>query len=124
VLVTLVFWLYYERIMFAEEEFLRRSFGPVYEEWAARTPAFLPDLARWTSPALPFCWRTVLKREYSSMFAIFASFVACELVEQMLATGVPMLGPWWALTFAVSTLAYLTLLAMKKWTKVLAVPGR
>ena len=27
VIVSLVFWLYYERIMFAEEEFLRRQFG-------------------------------------------------------------------------------------------------
>src|SRR6476619_3343333 len=33
------FWLYYERIMFAEEAFLRAKFGAAYLEWAARTPA-------------------------------------------------------------------------------------
>ena len=35
----LSFWLYYERIMFAEEEFLSRRFRAEFEEWAARTPA-------------------------------------------------------------------------------------
>ena len=124
VFVTLAFWIYYERIMFAEEEFLRRKFGAQYEEWAERTPAFLPDLSRWCRAALPFCWRTVLKREYSSMFAIFASFAACEIVERMANTGVPSLGPWWAVTFGAATLVYVSLLAMKKWTKVLTVRGR
>ena len=55
VIVSLVFWLYYERIMFAEEEFLRRKFGTLYTAWAAITPAFLPRLARWRPPAVSFC---------------------------------------------------------------------
>ena len=29
----LLYWLYYERIMFAEEQFLRRKFGEVYDKW-------------------------------------------------------------------------------------------
>jgi len=28
------YWIYYERIMFAEEQFLRTKFGPTYVEWA------------------------------------------------------------------------------------------
>ncbi len=42
--LVLVFWLYYERIMFAEEEFLRGKYGQAFLDWAARTPAFLPKL--------------------------------------------------------------------------------
>ena len=42
VISMLIFWLYYERIMFAEEEFLRQQFGHNFESWANRTPAFLP----------------------------------------------------------------------------------
>jgi hypothetical protein len=53
VTVSLVFWIYYERIMFAEEEYLRRSFGSEFEEWAARTPAFIPDFAQWVPAACP-----------------------------------------------------------------------
>ena len=48
----LAFWLYYERIMFAEEAFLRRKFGKEYEEWANKTPAFLPRLKNWKRPQL------------------------------------------------------------------------
>lgn len=44
---TLIFWIYYERIVFAEEEFLRKKFGEPYLEWAAETPIFIPRKLRW-----------------------------------------------------------------------------
>ena len=46
--VTLVlgFALVFERIMLAEEEFLRSRFGAEFEEWAERTPAFIPAALR------------------------------------------------------------------------------
>src|SRR5690625_4190690 len=40
----LFYWVYYERIMFAEESFLRKKFGDRYLEWAEQTPAFFPSL--------------------------------------------------------------------------------
>ena len=43
----LLYWVYYERIMLAEEDYLRNKFGQPYEEWAAGRPAFIPDLAKW-----------------------------------------------------------------------------
>ena len=33
--VSLVYWIYYERIMMAEEAFLRSKYGDEFEEWAA-----------------------------------------------------------------------------------------
>jgi protein-S-isoprenylcysteine O-methyltransferase Ste14 len=69
----LAYWLLYERIMLAEETFLSRKFGAAYDEWAARTPAFIPRLSGWREPALPFCWRTVLRREYSGLLGVIAS---------------------------------------------------
>ena len=36
-LYMLIFTLYYERIIFAEEMFLRREFGQAYLDWAATT---------------------------------------------------------------------------------------
>lgn len=38
-----IYWVYYERIMFAEEQFLRAKFGEVYLKWAEKTPAFIPS---------------------------------------------------------------------------------
>jgi protein-S-isoprenylcysteine O-methyltransferase Ste14 len=49
---TLSFWLYYERIMAAEEAFLHREFGAAFEHWARATPAFVPRLRRWSPPTL------------------------------------------------------------------------
>ena len=48
--IGLVFWLYYERIMLAEEEFLRARYGKAFDDWAARTPAFLPNFRHWVPP--------------------------------------------------------------------------
>ncbi len=42
---ALAYGLYYERIMFAEEEFLRRRYRAGYEKWAARTPAVIPSFS-------------------------------------------------------------------------------
>jgi protein-S-isoprenylcysteine O-methyltransferase Ste14 len=71
VIVILAFWIYYERIMFAEEEFLRKKFGEEYEKWANKTPAFFPRLKNWVPNVLPFSIRNVLKREYSgSLFRL------------------------------------------------------
>ena len=36
----LIYWVYYERIMFAEEAFLTKKFGDTYLEWASRRPLF------------------------------------------------------------------------------------
>ena len=46
VLTSCLFALYYERIMLAEEAFLRQQFGETFETWAATTPAFIPQTAR------------------------------------------------------------------------------
>jgi hypothetical protein len=124
VLLTLVFWLYYERIMFAEEEFLRRSFGAEYEEWAATVPAFFPHHLRWIQPTLPFSVRNVLRREYSGFFGLIATFVILEIISDYVATGSFRLDPIWAGIFAASLVIYLVLRTLKRQTRVLHVEGR
>lgn len=72
---SLVFWLYYERIIFAEETFLRGKFGNQYLDWAARTPPFLPAFANYVAPNTSFSWRKVLRQEKNGLFALF--FLLC-----------------------------------------------
>src|SRR5580658_2497314 len=48
-LTTCIYALYYERIMMAEEAFLRRRFNGAFERWAAETPAFIPKFRGWRS---------------------------------------------------------------------------
>lgn len=119
VLVSLTFWLYYERIMFAEEEFLRRRFGSQFEDWAVVTPAFLPGLRRWRRPAVPFSLREVLRREYSGFFGLVMTFAMLEVVSDVAATGRVQLDGFWAASFGVALAVYLTLLVLKRWTSLL-----
>src|SRR5262249_14353626 len=75
---VLAFWLYYERIMFAEESFLRDKFGAEFTTWAATTPAFIPRLHGYVRPQLPFSVRTAFKKEYNGAFAIIVVLFVLE----------------------------------------------
>ncbi|MEL6948655.1 MAG: isoprenylcysteine carboxylmethyltransferase family protein [Pseudomonadota bacterium] len=69
-LFSLAFWIYYERIIYAEERFLRVKFGNAYLQWAETTPMFFPDLSRYEAPATRFDWRKVLRQEKNGFFAL------------------------------------------------------
>ncbi len=72
--VSLAFWLYYERIMFAEERFLERKFGEDYLKWSLKVPAFIPSTKNYLKGRIPFSPVTVLRREYSGFLATVFSF--------------------------------------------------
>ncbi len=74
---TFIYWLYYERIMFAEEQFLRNKFGDAYKNWASKTPAFIPDFSLFVKPSIWFSWKKVMKKEkngYAALFLVFYLF--------------------------------------------------
>ncbi len=79
------YWVYYERIMFSEEQFLRRKFGIVYTGWAENIPAFIPKFSLFVAPAMPFSWKKILKKEKNGFAAIFIIFsmmhISGELVK-------------------------------------------
>ena len=123
-MVALVFWLYYERIMYAEEEFLRQKFGPMYLRWAQTTPAFLPDPRLFEKPLLPFSLRSVLRRECSGVFALVATFSLLDLSGRWAAQGRPILDPAWSGVFAFAAVLYAMLRGLKRRTHWLDVEGR
>ena len=119
-----LFWVYYERIIFAEEEFLRAKFGDAYLEWAVRTPAFLPDVRKWRPPTLPFCWRTVLKREYQTLFHLVIVFTAIEVIEDALVERRIAVEPFWVVIFGLTLIFYLAVRILRKQTNILHIQGR
>lgn len=122
---VLLFWIYYERIMFAEEEYLWRKFGEQYEQWADNTPAFFPKLNNWESPDLPFSFRNVLKREYSGFLAIIASFALLEFSGDVFVEGqLERDSMMWLFLLCGGVITYLILRTLKKTTKTLHVEGR
>jgi len=71
----LFYWLYYERIMFAEEQFLRRKFGDSYLRWADSVPAFIPNFKGFNKTNLSFNWEKVVKGEKNGLAATFLIFL-------------------------------------------------
>jgi protein-S-isoprenylcysteine O-methyltransferase Ste14 len=124
VIVSLVFWLYYERIMFAEEEFLRRKFGALYTAWAAVTPAFVPRPARWRPPEVRFSLLTVLRREHSSLLALIASLTVLEVATDHAYTGRLVLDPVWGTALGVTLVLCLAVRTVKHRTRLLHVEDR
>jgi protein-S-isoprenylcysteine O-methyltransferase Ste14 len=121
--VALAFWIYYERVMYAEEEYLRERYGEEFLAWAARTPAVLPRPGRWVPSELPFRVRAVLKREYPSFFALVSCFTLVEVLGDYQITGHLALDPVWGGIFSVGAVTFLALRTMKHTGK-LDVPGR
>jgi isoprenylcysteine carboxyl methyltransferase (ICMT) family protein YpbQ len=81
---VLLYWIYYERIMYAEEQFLRRKFGETFIEWAGRTPAFIPNFKLFVKPDVPFRWKKVLKQEKNGLAALFIIFSMFDIIVQLL----------------------------------------
>jgi len=75
VFFILSFWLYYERIMYAEESYLIGKFGEEYTKWSATVPAFVPKLSNWTKPQLDFSWSKIIRQEKSGIAALFIVFM-------------------------------------------------
>jgi protein-S-isoprenylcysteine O-methyltransferase Ste14 len=124
VITVLSFWLYYERIMFAEECFLWERFGEEYRLWAARTPAFIPKFRNWVKPDLPFSLKSVISREYSTFFSIIAIFTLFNLLRGWYARGALAPDRWTATLFAVGLFTYVTVRLVKKNTALLRGEGR
>ena len=74
IIVSLAYWLYYERIMFAEERFLEKKFGEKYLQWSLKVPAFIPCFKNYRKSETPFSIVSVLRREYSGFLATVLSF--------------------------------------------------
>ena len=121
----LAYWLYYERIMYAEEQFLRGKFGKTYTDWAANVPAFIPKLNGFVAPKYPFSIKKVLKKEKNGVAALFGLFWLFEIVGKYAESGnIDLEKSFWFWAFAISTLIYVVLKVIKSNTKILDEAGR
>ncbi len=120
----LAFWLYYERIIFSEEEYLRDKFGQEFLEWAGLTPAFVPKLQRYKSPALPFSLKAVLNKEYNSFFAVVLVMSVFEAARRYAAGRAFGLEIRWIVLLGGSGLIWMILRILRKRTSFSDIKGR
>lgn len=121
----LAYWLYYERIMYAEEQFLRSKFGKNYTDWAAGVPAFIPKLTGFVAPKYPFSIKKVLKKEKNGLAALFGLFFIFEFAGNYASFGnFELVESVWFWGFVITGIIYLILKLIKSNTKILDEEGR
>lgn len=85
----LFYWIYYERIIAAEERFLINKFGKVYTDWAGNTKCFMPRLKGYVKPSYSFSWKKVLKKEKNGFLALLLIFCLFDAGSQLLQGQMP-----------------------------------
>jgi protein-S-isoprenylcysteine O-methyltransferase Ste14 len=119
VITGCLFWIYYERIISAEEEFLSHKFGKAYSAWSRATPVFFPRLSGWVAPSRSFSLRMVLRREYCAVLLIGIAFLLLNFLEHLIAEQRYYVDVPWLIFFAGSLSIFLTLRTLKKKTTLL-----
>jgi len=124
VVVGLAFWLYYERIMFAEERFLERKFGDAYLTWSLQAPAFIPAFRLWKKPETPFSWISILRREYSGWLATAICFAFIEVLRNYFDIRTLVISDYTLIILVAVAVIALVLRSLKHYTRLLHEEGR
>ncbi|MCM2370753.1 methyltransferase family protein [Aporhodopirellula aestuarii] len=114
VVYLMAFALYYERIMFTEEAFLRKTFGSVFTDWSNRTPAFAPRLRQWKSAELPLDIPKVIRAESAAVAVIALTFPALELAMHEAQQGNVAIETSWYILLGSGILLYIIARVMKR----------
>ena len=121
---VLVYWLYYERIMFAEEQFLGRKFGKTFYDWSDKVKAVIPRFKGYIKPSLPFSVKTVLKREHNSFINVFLIYVLLDLFRNYFLSERIYITSLWIYLGLAACVIWIIITLIHKWTKWLEIEGR
>ena len=118
------YYVYYERIMFAEENFLRNEFGERYLQWASKVPAFIPKFRKYTKAKYGFCLKKVLKQEKNGLAAVFLLFWLFSVISDIkVSKHFIITYDFWFYAAIISSVIYLILKILKK-KRLLEQKGR
>jgi len=121
---SLIFFIYYERIIFAEEVYLSNKFGDEYLSWVNMTPVIVPKYRDYRKPILPFSVKNVLKREYNGFFVVIVVFFVLKVAYGLIVEKEFEVDLMFAIILGVGFIVWITLRTLKKKTTLLNVDGR
>ncbi len=124
VIISLLFWLYYERIMFAEERFLEKKFGEEYVTWSNRIPAFIPSFKNYTKTSIPLSFKSILRREYAGILAAVIGFSFIDVVRIYVETNILNFTPVVLWVLLISSVLVFFLRSLKHYTNILTDKNR
>ncbi len=112
---VLFYAFYYERIMYAEESFLRGKFGEAYLNWSKETPAIIPSFKNYKKPKHSFSIKKILKKEKNGFAAVFVLFWIFGLIGELVKEKTIVFKfDFWFYAAVISTISYFILKVMKK----------
>ena len=120
----LFYMFYYERIMYAEEAFLRNKFDRGYLDWADRTPAIIPSFKNYEKSRYPFSLKKVLKMEKNGLVATFTLFWLFDYAGQIIDTRTFNVEMNFWFYGAVSALAFYLIIKAMKYNSILETKDR
>jgi protein-S-isoprenylcysteine O-methyltransferase Ste14 len=85
-IVSVMFFIYYALIIFAEEQFLTQKFGSEYLEWKMQVPSLFPVIWKYKKSNVSFSIKSILRREYGAVSAAIISFLFVDLVREIIYT--------------------------------------
>ena len=124
ILMSLLFWIYYERIMLTEEEFLKSKFQQVFLDWSNSVPAFFPRKLILKKGHISFSIISVLRREYSSVLSSIIGFLFIDIIRNFFIFNTFYITP---LLFKISIFLIVIILilrTLKHHTSILIEEGR
>lgn len=121
-LICVVYFLYYERIIMAEESFLRGKFGDAYAQYARRVPAVLPNFKNYQPNRYKFRVNKAWKQEPSSIFGLIVVFLLFDVFQDLVSIHRLNLEIYWLVLGIGGLCGYLLFVYLKKKTRLLDYP--
>lgn len=116
---SFLYWIYYERIMFAEEEFLISKYGNEYLNWSKNVPAFLPKLGSWKKPSLSFSWIKVIRQEKTGILNLFMVILVVKMIGEFAAYQRLLADKKYWIAFGAALFYYIVVKVIQKNTQLL-----
>lgn len=80
IIISLLFIIYYERIIIVEEKFLSEKFKVKYDIFCQKTPIFFPSFRNYQKSNYPFSIKNILRQEYSSTLSLIVTYIYIDVL--------------------------------------------
>jgi len=110
----LMFCIYYERIMFAEEAFLYKKFGSEFIEWSSKTPPFIPNITLYSGNKSNYKIKKIILQEYPGICGIIAIFTTIIALRNYYYKLYPILSDYWQILFLINVIIFISIRTFKK----------